>query len=371
MSNHADLVQDKPPFTGTPGRRSVKGLCTPPLGTVRVAFVGLGDRGQTALRLMANVPAARITALCDVSAEQVQAARSLLATDAGVQCFSGTAAYRQLCCSSEVDLVYVCSDWASHTAIAVEAMRHGKHVAVEVPAATTLEKLWQLVDTAEETRRHCVLLENCCYDPQLPATLASIRSGQIGQLVHAEGSYYHCLNDRWTRWRLDINRRQRGDLYPTHELGPICQALEVGSSDRLQTLICMDSSAFAGPETYQRHIGETAPDFQNGDHTTTLVRTALGRTILLKHDVLTRQPYERRLTFIGTHDALTLDDQGRPSHEEMTRRMNARLIECLAKGLPTDTDVYDLATWCAVIPLSRLSIERGFAPVQFPNFMRG
>ena len=186
--------------------------------------------------------------------------------------------------------------------------------------------------------------------------------------MHAEGCYYHHLGNRWSSWRLDINRQHRGDLYPTHELGPICQALGIGVDDRLLTLVSMDSAAITGPQTYEERMGEAATDFKNGDHTTTLIRTARGRTILLKHDVLTEQPYERQLTFIGTRGRIELHDTGRASHDAMTQAMNRHLIDSLRNGSPLSISIYDMATWCAAIPLSRESIAHGFAPVNFPDF---
>ena len=343
---------------------------------VRIALVGLGDRGRTTLRLLSGIQGAEVAALCDLSPSNVHTARELAVScgsasffhPASVLCAHGPEAYLSACRAADVDLVYICSDWNSHTAIAIEALRAGKHVAIEVPAATTLEDIRLLVSTAQASGRQCLLLENVCFEQQVIDAIAAIRRGEIGELVHAEGSYYHCLGDRWAPWRLDINRRQRGDLYPTHELGPICQALDIGRSDSLQTLVCMDSAPLTGPQVYEEVMHTAAPDFQNGDHTTTLIRTARGRTIILKHNVLTQQPYERQLTFVGTRGRITLNDTGKASHEQMTLNMNRRLIHCLRTGEPWDITLADLANWCAVVPLSRLSIERGFAPVAFPEF---
>lgn len=352
------------------------------MDTVRIAFIGLGERGLTALRLMLLVPHARITVICDNFQERVTTA--LNATDlnaAEVKCFSGANGYQQACAADDVDLVYICTDWLSHASVAVAAMRVGKHVAVEVPAALTLDDLWLLVDTSEQCRRHCTLLENCCYDHEVQQAIRSIQQHEIGDIVHAEGCYYHELKGRWSPWRLDINRRQRGDLYPTHELGPLCMALDINRTDRLQTLVCMDSVSHMGRRRYEEVMGEQVKDFQNGDHTTTLIRTALGRTLVLRHDVMTKQPYSRHLRFIGTQGAIdtgrdTGDDYEQicssflSAHDPMTYEMNRRLVECLRLGLPLDIDVYDLATWCSVIPLSRLSVEAGFEPVAIPDFMR-
>ena len=341
--------------------------------TIRIAFIGLGERGRKALQLMQPVEGACVAALCDLSADNVQAALELLAATEGSAprqplCADGPASFHAVCQAEGVDLVYICSDWNSHVPIALEALRSGKDVAIEVPAATTMTGIRQLLTTTHETHRRCFMLENACFEQQFLDALAAIRRGDIGELVHAEGSYYHHLDDRWNPWRLDINRRRRGDLYPTHELGPICMAMDIGRSDRLQILVSMDTAAVTGPHIYKEHVREAAPDFLNGDHTTTLLRTARGRTILLKHDVMTRQPYERQLTFIGTEGRITLNDTGRPSHDEMTLAMNRHLIESLRTEEPFAISVADLATWCAAIPLSSESIEKGFAPVPYPDF---
>ena len=340
-----------------------------PVRPVRVAFVGLGERGRSALRLLIPVEGAEVVALCDLSADSLRAVRSLQPEVADARCFAGPEAYKELCLQPDVDLVYICSDWTSHPLIAIEAMRCRKDVAIEVPAATTMEEIRQLVSTQQQTQRRCFLLENACFERQTMDAVAAIRRGELGEIVHAEGNYYHCLDERWARWRLGANRRRRGDLYPTHELGPICQALDIGRSDELQTLVCMDSAPFTGPILYKERTGVKASDFQNGDHTTTLIRTRRGRTIVLRHDVLTPQPYDRRLLFIGTRGRLELCDAGRPSHDEMTLQMNRHLIRSLLHHVPFGIDIRDLATWCSVIPLSEESIRRGFAPVNFPNIL--
>ncbi|MCR4810075.1 MAG: Gfo/Idh/MocA family oxidoreductase [Prevotella sp.] len=344
--------------------------------TIRIAFIGLGDRGRKALRLMLPLEGIEVTALCDLSEAHIQETKELMATESvtgisdwkQILCVSGKEAYKVVCQKEDVDLVYICSDWGSHAPIALEAMRHGKHVAVEVPAAMIMEDIRLLIATAEQADRQCFMLENTCFEHQIIEAIEAIHRGDIGEVVHAEGCYYHHLGNRWSPWRLDINRQQRGDLYPTHELGPICQALGIGVEDRLQTLVSMDTPALTGPQTYEALMGEAAADFQNGDHTTTLIRTLRGRTILLKHDVLTEQPYERQFTFIGTRGRIELHDTGRSSHDVMTQSMNQHLIDSLRNGLPLSISIYDMATWCAAIPLSCESIARGFAPVQFPDF---
>ncbi len=346
----------------------------PSVHKIHIAFVGLGERGRKALQLMLPVEGAVVSALCDIHAANIKAAQDILTANThavvskDMLCSSGNEAYKAVCKAEDIDLVYICSDWTSHVPIAIDALQAGKHVAIEVPSATTLEDIQQLITVTQQSGRICFMLENTCFEAQVCEAINAIHRGDIGELVHAEGSYYHHLDDRWNDWRLEINRHKRGDLYPTHALGPICMAMDIGHSDRLQTLVSMDSMAATGPHIYKKRMRAAASDFQNGDHTTTLIRTARGRTILLKHDVMTEQPYERQIIFIGTKGRITLNDTGHPSHEEMTLAMNRHLINALQKGTMPAISVQDLATWCATIPLSQQSIEQGFTTVEYPDY---
>lgn len=331
------------------GSKTVVGLCAEPLKTVRVGFVGLGERGMKALNRFCVIDHTRVSALCDVSEERLSEALQVVP---GTEVFDS---YERLCESDDVDLVYVCTDWLSHVPIALCAMSHGKHVAIEVPAATTLSECWALVDAAEQSQRHCTMLENCCYASSHLRTLAAVRRGRLGTVVHVEGAYIHPMGDRWTPWRLAANQTKRGDLYPTHGMGPACQLLGIHRVDRIETLVSMDTAAFK------------CPDFLNGDHTTTLMRTTLGKTILLQHNVVDEHEYTRRYHVVGTNGSVESRDD--TPHDMMSMRMDKRLVHCLHAGNPLDIDVYDMAEWCAVSELSRLSIEQGNVPVEFPNFV--
>ena len=331
-------------------QQSVLRLRTAPLDVVRVGFVGLGERGMKAVRRFCDIDHARVAALCDVSEERLSEARGLASTATTFD------SYEALCESNDVDLVYVCTDWASHVPIALQAMNNGKHVAIEVPAATTLDDCWALVDAAERTRCHCTMLENCCYASCHLGTMAATRRGRMGTIVHVEGAYIHPIGDRWTPWRTEANQQLRGDLYPTHGMGPACQLLDIHRTDWIETLVSMDTEPFL------------RKDFRNGDHTTTLMRTRLGKTILLQHNVVDPHEYTRRYHVVGTLKSVESSDS--TPHDQMSRRMDRRLVHCLHQGLPLDIDVYDLAEWCAVSELSRLSIENGNVPVAFPDFTR-
>ena len=410
------------------GQEDVLGLRTEPLETVRIGFVGLGMRGGDAVERFTFVPGVEITALCDVDPSAVARSREALAARAfpAAREYTGAEdAYKALCESEDVDLVYICTDWLHHVPVALCAMEHGKHVAIEVPAATTMEDIWQLVNTAERTRRHCIMLENCCYDFFEMTALTMAQAGMFGEIVHVEGSYLHNLDPfwkaYWENWRLDFNQRVRGDIYPTHGIGPVCQVLNMHRGDRMTTLVAMDTDPFNGPRHVEARTGEPCTDFANGDETCTLIRTTKGKTILVEHDVMTPRPYSRMYQLVGTdgyaakypvnqlcfrkEGAENVDYQNlggekvltgpaakevmdayrnpilTPELEELARSvgghggmdfiMDYRLIYCLHHGLPLDMDVYDMAEWCCVGPLSRLSIENGSMPVEVPDFTRG
>lgn len=410
------------------GQQSALGLRTAPLQTVRVGFVGLGMRGPDAVSRWCHIEGTDIKALCDVEADRVEACQRLLRQNGRPEAaaYSGsTEVYKALCERDDIDLVYIATDWIHHAPIALYAMEHGKHVAIEVPAANTLDEIWALVNTAERTQRHCIMLENCVYDFFEIATLNMAQQGLFGEVLHVEGSYLHNLDDfwdeYWNNWRLAYNRLHRGDVYPTHGLGPDCQVLDIHRGDRMDYLVSMDTKAVNGKRLVERKTGKACPDFANGDQTSTLIHTAKGKTILLQHDVLTPRPYSRMFQVVGTDgyaskypiQQILLRKEGLPQspdyqnlnahaalpdslcrallnqylpgfvkdieatartiggHGGMDYIMDYRLVYCLRHGLPLDMDVYDMAEWCCISELSRLSLEHGSAPVAIPDFTRG
>ena len=289
------------------GQKSVIALTADPIETVRIGIVGLGMRGSSAVERLSYVPDSKITAICDIEPDMVDRSMKILAGLGQNEplAFSGAAdSWKQLCESDEVDLVYICTDWLTHTPIALYAMEHGKHVAIEVPAANTLEEIWALINTSERTRRHCMMLENCVYDFFEMTTLAMSQAGLFGDVLHVEGAYHHCLDpywdEYWNNWRLDYNKNNRGDVYPTHGIGPVCQVLGMHRGDRMKTLVSMDTRTANGPKVWKLKTGEDCADFKNADQTSTLIRTENGRTMLIQHNVLTPRPYNRMYQVVGT-----------------------------------------------------------------------
>lgn len=411
------------------GAQSVIGMALDPIDTVRVGFVGIGMRGSSAVKRYTYVPWTKIVALCDYEQDRVDTAaakcveRGLPKPDT----YSGAEGYKALCERDDIDLVYICTDWEHHVPVALYALEHGKNAAVEVPSATSLEECWALVDASEKNRKHCVILENCCYDFFELTALEMTRRGAFGEILHAEGSYHHNLSEYWDEywhnWRLDFNMKHRGDIYPTHGFGPVCQALGINRGDRLTTVVAMDTKSVNGKANVKEHMGQTADNFENGDLTCTLIGTEKGKTILIEHDVMTPRPYNRMYQLVGTkgyaakypvqqicleqsgvdtleidykvpspHSALPaegveavtsqcknpiLDDELEAlakrvgGHGGMDFIMDYRLAYCLHYGLPVDMDVYDLASWCCISELGSISIKNGNAPVAVPDFTRG
>ena len=230
------------------------GYAAPKLETVRVGFIGMGNRGPTHVDSVSHLEGVEIKALCDVFPDRVEKAQKIL-EKAGLppaKGYSGSKEiWKEMCQDPDIDLIYIVTPWAWHTPMAVYAMEHGKHAVSEVPAAKTPDECWQLVETSERTKKHFMMLENCCYDFFELLTLNMARQGFFGEIVHGEGAYLHDLlegNFSKTKysdmWRLRENMQRNGNLYPTHGLGPVCQILNINRGDQMEYLTSMSSNDF-------------------------------------------------------------------------------------------------------------------------------
>lgn len=381
------------------GDSNVLRLACAPLSLVRIGFIGLGNRGMATLKRYLVIDDIEIVALCDVNTAHLCAAAELLRAE-GKHCpvlLDSPEGWRAMCQREDIDLVYICTDWLTHTPMACFAMEQGKHVAIEVPAATTVEECWQLVDTAERTRRHCFMLENCCYDTFHQATLTMAEEGLLGTLTHLEGAYIHDLRDKYEAdgpkgWMARLCGQHKGNPYPTHGIGPVCQLLKIHRGDKLDYLVSMTPSTDV---PYDVCVNNT------------LIRTVKGKTILLQYDVTTPRPYSRMQTVCGTRgfvqkyprrcimldgqelvkgdavesliaqytrpDIATIQAEGHRLGVAniMNYTMDRRLIYCLREGLPLDIDVYDAAEWSCIAELSEQSALNGGIPIKIPDFTRG
>ncbi|MBD5241223.1 MAG: Gfo/Idh/MocA family oxidoreductase [Barnesiella sp.] len=420
------------------GQDHVLGLTAPKMDKVRVAFVGLGMRGPGAVNRFAHIPGVEVVALCDYDSVRAEKSQKYL-RERGLKpadTYFGEDGYKAICARPDIDLVYVATDWDHHFPVAKAALESGKHTAIEVPSAMNLEQCWELIDLSEKNRKHCMILENCCYDYYELNALAMAQAGVFGEVLRAEGAYIHNLDDFWDYywknpendpdklgWRMKYNMENRGDLYATHGLGPVAQALNIHRGDRFKTLVAMDTKSVHGKEYVEKKTGKPCENYRNGDHTTTLMRTEDGKVVEIQHNVMNPQPYNRLYKLTGTkgyatkypESKIALDksqleasgvtpkvdnlsshgflpkaeydslmskyyhpilkkygELGREmGHGGMDFMMDSRLVYCLQNGLPLDMDVYDLAEWCCLGELGALSMDNNSAAVTFPDFTRG
>ena len=416
MASQQAVAQDAPapsPY------RPVEGFAAPPMETVRIGFVGVGLQGGSHIQNLLAIEGVEIVALCDVDEARAREVASWVEADGRPRpalYTAGETDFRRLCERGDIDLVFNSTPWAWHVPVCVEAMEAGKHTAVEVPAAYTIDDCWRLVETAERTSRHCVMMENCCYGYREMMILSMVRAGALGELLHAEGAYIHDLraikfsqaNEGLWRWRHSVSRN--GNLYPTHGIGPVAQCLDINRGDQFDYLVSMSSNA-RGLDLYAaEHLQADDPRSQAGyalgDMNSSLIRTQLGRTILLQHDTTSPRPYSRinlvqgtRGTVTGYPDRMFIEGRS-PGHgwedleiykEEFEHPLwskegeaaagaghggmdyleDFRLIKCLRLGLPTDMDVYDAASWSVLTELTEQSVASGSRPLAIPDFTRG
>jgi len=413
------------------GRFNMSGYAAPALPVVRVGFIGVGDRGSGAVERLSYIEGVEIRALGDLRPAAVEASQKYLTRigrPAAKEFHGDENIWKKLAEMPDLDLIYICTPWEWHTPMSVYAMENGKHVACEVPINRTIDEAWQLVETSERTKKHCMMLENCCYDFFELLTLNMARQGMFGDIIHGEGAYIHNLtgfnfkkplderqaDGAYTgMWRLKENAKRNGNLYPTHGLGPVCQIMNINRGDRMEYLTSMSTNDF----TMGKHANELAagdPFFApfadkkyRGNMNTSLVRTNLGKTILIQHDVSSVRPYSRLHVISGTsgaaskypgperiamgHDWLNeeeLKDVTEKFTPEIVKRvgemakkvgghggmdfiMDWRMIDCLRNGLPLDQDVYDGALWSSVAPLSEWSVANRSQSIDVPDYTCG
>ena len=388
---------------------SVLDLRCAPIECVRIGFVGLGVRAKRAVNRMMHIEGCEIVALCDLVHENIKEAKEIIAQHDAKEpaVFDGNNGWKALCEAQEIDIVYICTDWMSHADIAVYAMQCGKHVATEVPAATTVADCWRLVDTAEATQRHCIMLENCCYDEFELCAINMVQQGVLGEIIHAEGSYLHDLRERiatndngerkWSNWQIEFMNSHNGNPYPTHGLGPVALAMNIHRGDRMKSIVSVSSV----------RVGDK--DGLSGTMNSSLITTEKGKTILVQHCISLPRPYSRSFLLSGTEgfaqkypipmfafapngeDAITgeecnsiVEKYKHPFVAEYKERgtelcgrrwidyaMDCRLIHCLRNGLPLDMNVYDAALWSCLVELTDTSANNNGAPVEIPDFTRG
>ncbi|PID91883.1 MAG: acetylgalactosaminidase [Bacteroidetes bacterium] len=397
------------------------GYAAPKLETVRIGFIGLGNRGPHAVERMSHIEGVEIKALCDIRPERIDMVKERMGESRhNPVIYTGKEeSWKALCERDDLDLVYICTPWYLHAPMAIYAMKQDKHACVEVPAAKTIDECWELVETSEQKRKHCMMLENVCYGFFELLTLNMARQGFFGDIVHGEGAYIHDLlksnfskGHYYKQWRLIENQRN-GNLYPTHGLGPIAQIMDINRGDQMDYLVALSSkdaimektaNALAAEDKFFVPFSEKS---YRGNMNTTTIRTKRGRSIMVQHDVSSPRPYSRIHLVSGTqgiarqypeparisqgHEWFTdeefkaVEEKYRPKivervgelakelggHGGMDFIMDWRTIDCLRNGLALDQDVYDAALWSSIAPLSEWSVANRSNSIDVPDFTRG
>ncbi|MEZ5016329.1 MAG: Gfo/Idh/MocA family oxidoreductase [Flavipsychrobacter sp.] len=408
------------------GTGSVFELTTAPIDTVRIGMIGVGNRGGVLLQMfeyLLKEKNAAIVAIADIQEEKANAAQEILnrlQKKPAKLYYGGEEEWKKVAERDDIDLLVIATPWHLHTPMCIYGMEQGKHVACEVPIATTLKDCWTLVEVAERTQKHCMMLENCCFNGEELWVLNMIQEGVFGDITHAEGAYLHDLRKHlideknyYNQWRIKEHEKHNGNLYPTHGLGPIASYMDIGRGDNLDTIVSMSSREKNLSDTAKRK-NSSHDKIKCGDLNTSLIKTKRGKTIMLQFDVHTGRPYSRLNNVTGTmavHEGypsrLYIDD-GEPKyyghewleekeyreyrvkydhplwgtafknlidiqggHGGMDAVMMYRLVKALNQGLPLDINVYDSVLWSAIVPLSEMSVAQGSMPIKIPDFTGG
>ncbi|HYW31379.1 MAG TPA: Gfo/Idh/MocA family oxidoreductase [Gemmatimonas sp.] len=389
-------------------------------GTVRVAIVGTGLRGRSVLHELLGVDNVRITALCDTVPAKIDVASKQMKA-AGhdyepARFTGGESAYEQLVQRDDIDLVYTATPWQFHVPVCLAALKAGKHAATEVPAAYSIDDCWKLVDASERARKHCIMMENCSYGYNELLVLNMVRAGAFGELLHGGAAYNHDLrailfeNRDEGLWRRAHHTLRNANLYPTHGLGPVAAYMNINRGDRFDYIVSMSTPERGLTKWREEHEPKESPKWKEkyvtGDLSSSLIKTAKGRTIRLEHDVSSPRPYSRINSIQGTKGIFedytariyiegdgaadrwtTIDGYKAKYEHSLWRELGAkaragghggmdfvmayRLVQLMREGLAPDMDVYDAAAWSAPGPLGELSAAKGSMPVKFPDFTRG
>ncbi len=390
-----------------------------PLDKVRIGFVGVGLQGSSHIRNLLRIDKVEIKAVCDIVEWKVRRIQKW-AEEAGQPApegyFRSETDFKRLCERDDLDLVYTATPWRWHVPVLVAAMRAGKHAATEVPAAVTLDECWQMVRTAEKTRRYCVQMENCCYSDRSLLTLNLVRRGLLGEILNGACGYLHDLRGvkfsgrDESLWRTAHSIRRNGNLYPTHGLGPVAEAMDINRGDSFDYLVSVSSPSrglnLYAAEKFGPGSKQALQKYALGDVNTSIIRTKKGRSITVIHDTNLPRPYSRIDRVQGTRgliegypDRVYIEGKSQPhawdafdpymkehrhplwkdmaeiakgaGHGGMDFLEDYRLVDALLKGRPPDMDVYDAAAWSAVSELSEISVARRGQPMAFPDFTRG
>ena len=408
------------------GSKSVAGLVVPKMDKVRVAFIGVGARGSGHVSQLCLIDGVEVVAICDNHLPSLERAVKNVVErhkrPTPLAFGKGPDDYKRMLERTDIDCVFIATPWHEHVRMAVDAMNSGKHAFVEVPAATSLEECWLLVETAERNQKNCMMMENVNYGREELLVLNMVQKGVFGELIHGEAAYIHDLRSQMHEiehgtgsWRTYEYAKHNGNLYPTHGLGPVAHYMDINRGDAFDYMTSISSPSLmrnlyakeAFPEGHERR----SIKFVCGDINTSIIKTKRGRTIMVQWDEQLPRPYTRHNFIQGTKgawggfpDRLAIEGDGRSAeswiqgddlkpwyekyehplfkrmgeeskrnggHGGMDFLMLWRIIYCLRNGIPLDQDVYDAAAWSVVTPLSKVSVANRGRSMDFPDFTRG
>jgi len=416
---------DNPPPSRPAQSKYMGGFAAPKLETVRIACIGVGARGSGHAAQLAEIEGVKIVAICDLIEDRAKrSAQGVSAKGHKPTVYFGEGdAWRKMLATEKPDAVIIATPWELHAPMCVETMKAGAHAFCEVPIAYTITELWEIVDTSESTGRHCMMMENVNYGREELLYLNMVRQGVIGELLHGEAAYIHELRgqmengDSTGSWRTFHYARRNGNLYPTHGLGPVAQYMNLCRTEDQYRRLTSFSSPAKGRALYAAKSQKLSNpefktlDYQGGDINTSIIKTVLGRTIMIQWDETSPRPYSRHNLIQGTKGTLAgfpnrmaIEGVTKSHHEwaenaaweaiaakyehplfkrmgEVAQKMGGhggmdflmlfRMIECLRNGEPLDQNVYESCAWSAVGPLSEKSVKEDGAPQDFPDFTRG
>lgn len=393
--------------------------------TVRVAMIGMGERGKQLMDPLLKMKDVQVVAVCDAYEDRTAAAAETVKKECGSAPFMSQD-YKEVLSHGDVDVAVISTSWQYHIAIAIEAMKQGVFAAMEVGGTYDLQECYDLVQAYEQTKTPFFFLENCCYGHRELMCLNMARAGAFGEIVHCDGAYKHDLRKEVSygkenrHYRLPHYIHHNCENYPTHDLGPIAKILGINRGNRMLRLVSVASKARGLAQYIRDHKPDDAEllntEFRQGDIVTTVITCENGETITLTLDTTLPRIYSRNFTVHGTKgmyqedgDYVFLekdlkvdiaeidtdpqriwknaDEYAKVYDNDLWKHKSAGMIASGHGGMDylvlramlsaargesyPAIDVYDAASWMCITALSEQSIASGNMPVEIPDFTNG
>ncbi len=386
---------------------------------IKIGFIGVGNRGRSLLNEILTLDWVEVPAICDINPEALAASQEIIMKHGGKKATEygkDELDYKKLVERDDLDAVMIATYWQSHTPMAVDAMKAGKYVGVEVPAALSVDECWQLVHTSEETGMPCMMMENWSFRQDNLAVLNMIREGMFGDIVHCHCAHSHDCIDHWffdkttgkDLWPAEFLLKYNRDQYPTHGLGPVLSWMDIPCGDTFDQITSMSTDSKGINAMFTDRFGENHPSalrkYAQGDIVTSMIRTKMGKSIVVNYDMQLPRPYDNRWTIQGTHGiyneqrtSVYLKDKSPEYHQwepfaPYQETFNHKFwksgyqggghggvdlielgyfAEAVRDQKQTPIDVYESVLMSCVVGLSGESIAKGSQPVEVPDFTRG